>query len=669
MSRTTGALVLLLAVAFALAGSFAADDDGTPQIALDAPAVLVEGVGRTAEVEIGPIGDAARAIEVQLVVDGATPVFVRRTFLAAGARQSFELTVPSGAPTGRGVLQVSLEGEDGRPLALAASGVRILGAWWTFLPPIIAIGLALALRQVIPALLAGVFAGAFILTGFAPFDAVLRVLDTHLIEALAEPGSADKGHLKIVLFTLLLGGMVGVIGRSGGAAGLVRAAAERARSRRSGQLTGWFAGMLIFFDDYANTLIVGPSMRPLTDTLRISREKLAFVVDATAAPIASVALISTWIGYEVGLIGDALEATRLAGTDPYGVFLASLPYRFYAWLMLGFVALVAIMGRDFGPMLGAEQRASGGEVLRAGSQPLTRTDLVDESTPAPFGAAITLGLLPIAVVAGVTFAALWATGRAALAAASESAGTAPALEVLGSLRGFGQVLGSASSYDALLYGAASGLLVAVLAAIALRRLGLADAMRGTTDGIGAMTLAVVILTLAWMIGDVCASLGTAQAAVAAIGDGLPARAVPAVIFIVAGAIAFATGSSWTTMAVLVPVALPLADSLAGAAGMAGADAERLVIAATGSVLTGAVFGDHCSPLSDTTVMSSLAAGCDHIDHVRTQIPYALLVAGIGLLVGDLAVGFGVPPWAGLLVGLALLALALRVLGRPVRSAS
>ncbi len=636
------------------------------EVGIDAPAVLLRGVARSVAVRCGPLARGTRAIELAVAVGDRTPLVARRTIPGCGPEETFSVTLPSDSPGGRAVVTVRLEDDEGRVLGVGAAETRSIAAFWAFVPPLLAIALALWFRQVIPALVLGVVTGALIRSGFAPLDALLRTLDRDLVGALAEPGDPTKGHLKIVLFTIMLGGMVGLVARSGGAAGLVRAVGRRARTRRSGQFAAWLAGLLVFFDDYANTLVVGPSLRPLTDRLRISREKLAFIVDATAAPVASVAIISTWIGYEVGLIGDAIGQTSLAGTDPYGVFLASLPFRFYAWLMLGFVALVALTGRDFGAMRRVEERAAAtGEVLRSGSQPLSRTDALEGSDPAPTGQAIGLALGPIATLTGVTFVALWLTGRAALAASGAEAGRAGFWSVLGSMRMIGEVLGAAASFDALLYGAASGVLVALGVALALRRLSLDGGMRAFVDGCASMMMAVLILTLAWMIGGVCRDLGTAEAAVGLIGEGLPVRLIPASVFVVAGLVSFATGSSWTTMAVLVPVALPLADSLGAGAGLAAADLQRLVVATTGSVLTGAVWGDHCSPLSDTTVMSSLASGCDHVDHVRTQIPYALLVGAVGLLVGDLAVGFGLSPVLGIALGLAGLAGVLFWRGRRV----
>lgn len=633
--------------------------------ALTAPAILLTGVGREVRVELGALEGRVGAVVFILRDNGRIAALVRREVSGTGPITA-PLVVPWGSALGRTALEARLLDGAGEPVATLVSAPRVLPGWVSFIPPALAIALALWWRQVLPALLSGVLCGAFIRADFDPLAAVLRTLDHDLVEALAESADPAKGHLKIVLFTLLLGGLVGIVSRSGGAGGLVRAASRWARGRRGGQLTAWLAGLIVFFDDYANTLVVGPALRPLTDAQRISREKLAFIVDATAAPVASLAVISTWVGYEVGLIADALHTTSLAGIDPYGVFLASLPYRFYAWLMLGAIVLIALTNRDFGPMLAAERRAViHGESLRPGSQPLARTDLDAGVDAAPPGRAIVLALVPILALVTTTFASLWLSGRAALAAAGESAGTLPPLAVLGSMRGIGEVLGAASSFNALLYGAATGVLVALAAALLLRRLNLPSSMGAFTDGVAAMTLAVVILTLAWMIGGICKELGTAEVAVQLVGEGLPARLVPAAVFVIAGAISFATGSSWTTMAVLVPVALPLADRLGAAAGLTGADLHQLVLAATGSVLTGAVFGDHCSPISDTTVMSSLATGCDHIDHVRTQMPYALAVGAVSLLAGDLAVGFGLSPWLGLGIGLGVMAALLFVVGRPV----
>ena len=235
--------------------------------------------------------------------------------------------------------------------------------WLTLLPPILAIAMALVFRQVVPALLAGIWVGAWIVFG-DPFSGLLRTIDKYVVESLA-----DTDHTKIVLFTLLLGGMVGVISTSGGTRGLVNAIAPYATNSRRGQVVTWMLGMVVFFDDYANTLLVGNTMRPVTDRLRISREKLAYIVDSTAAPVAAIALVSTWIGYEISLIGQALEKIG-SDAEPYAIFLQSLPYNFYPFLALVFGIMVATTLRDFGPMLKAERRAAAGKIFGDKAAPL-----------------------------------------------------------------------------------------------------------------------------------------------------------------------------------------------------------------------------------------------------------------------------------------------------------
>ncbi len=246
--------------------------------------------------------------------------------------------------------------------------------WVSILPPLLAIGLALLFRHVLVALFLGVWLGALLLADLSPIMSFARLLDTHLVGAMA-----DRGHASILLFSLLLGGMLGLMTQSGGAKGLAAWASTDTRSRRRGQLTTWFLGLLVFFDDYANSLLVGASMRPVTDRLRISREKLAFIVDATAAPVASLALISSWIGVEVGYIADQFAHLGIE-RDAYLTFIETIPFRFYPILMLLFVFWVSFRGRDFGPMRRAEERSLvQGLVSRPGAQPAS--DFHDEAVP------------------------------------------------------------------------------------------------------------------------------------------------------------------------------------------------------------------------------------------------------------------------------------------------
>jgi Na+/H+ antiporter NhaC len=584
-----------------------------------------------------------------------TPVEVRDA--ATGevlARDSFSslsgATIELVANRGRGLVVHLPAFDAGVPVEL-----RVIPGWLSILPPLLAIALALLFRQVVPALIAGVWVGAWIIHG-GPFAGALRTLDGYVV-----PAVADLDHASIIVFTFLLGGMVGIMSRSGGTLGLVDVLVPRATTSRRGQLVTWLLGILVFFDDYANTLLVGNTMRPVTDRLRVSREKLAYIVDSTAAPVASIGLISTWIGYEVSLIADSLDTVG-SDLDAYGVFLQSLPYNFYPILALAFGLYVASSSRDFGPMLRAERRAAGGKLLSDTAVPLTDFDN-DVLQPPPGRRRRWINaVLPVFAVLVVTFCSMWFTGRGALIAAGDPLARA-GLGKLG-LGGMGSVFGSGDSFGSLLYGALVGCLVAIGLAVGQRILSLAESLTAWLNGVKTMTMAIVILVLAWSIASICAELDTSGFMVAHVSDVLDPRVLPALIFVLASLTAFATGTSWGTMGILIPLAVPTAYGVAQAAGFDPAAAHRILLGAVSSVLAGAIFGDHCSPISDTTVMSSMSSGCDHVDHVRTQLPYALTVGGVAIVVGYLPAGFGVSPVLCLGVAAALLAAVVRWAGTP-----
>jgi Na+/H+ antiporter NhaC len=507
--------------------------------------------------------------------------------------------------------------------------------WLSVIPPILAIGMALLTRQVVVALLLGVYFGALIITG-NPGTAFLRVGDTYLVGALA-----DDSHAAILMFSSILGGMVGVLSRSGATEGVVHWLTSRVAGRRGGQVSTVVMGTIIFFDDYANTLLVGSTMRPWTDRLKISREKLAYLVDSTAAPVATVAVISTWVGFEVGLIQEAMS--RLSSdTNAYTFFLQTIPYSYYPLLTLLFVYLIAFTGRDFGPMRQAERRAfHQGLVLRPGARPASEAPKPDDELSAGYGGQAANPLLagiPILSVILATALGIYFNGRQAALAAGTSSPT---------LR---DVLNSADSFAVLTWAALIGATLAVVLVVASRRLTLMEALDGFMDGVKAMVIAVTILLLAWSLSAICDSLGTAHYLVEVSRPVLSARLLPMVVFILAAAVSFATGTSWGTMAILMPLVYPLGLHLPLDAGLPAATALHIHLAAVSAVLAGAVFGDHCSPISDTTILSSLASGSDHVDHVKTQMPYALTVAGISAVFGYLPVGFGLSPWMSLGLG-------------------
>ncbi len=571
---------------------------------------------------------------------------------------------PVGAGETREFGDLSIDSRDALPLqvrtgdSVTAISRPFAPGWFSILPPLVAIVLALIFKEVITALLAGIWLGALAVAGYNPLQATWRLVDQYVVPAL---GDTDGGHTQIIVFSLLLGGMVGIISRNGGTRGVVRAVAPLARNRRRGKVATGVAGLGIFFDDYANTLVVGNTMRPITDGLKVSREKLAYLVDSTAAPVAALVPVSTWVGYEVSLIGSGLgaaagEATGadqafLAGLSPYTVFIETIPYLFYPLLALAFVFLTSAMNRDFGPMARAERRAaSGGGVLRPGSRPAAEISesFVNAKEGAPerwWNAGI-----PVLTVVLVVLGGLYTTGRAEVGADA-------------SLR---DVFGAADPFRTLLWGSLAGCLLAAALSISQRLLDVKECVDAAFGGVKAMVIAMTILILAWSLGAVTQDVGTAGYLSGLLTRiEFPLFLLPALVFITSGAMAFATGTSWTTMAILIPLVIPLTVSLAGGTGFADGSVYGILLATTSSVLAGAIWGDHCSPISDTTVLSSTAAACDHVDHVRTQLPYAMLVGAVGLLLGSLGTALGLPNWIALLAGVGVLALCLKLFGTPI----
>ena len=526
-------------------------------------------------------------------------------------------------------------------MALLPGADAATGTWWSLLPPLVAIVLALAYRDVLIALVMGVWIGTTMVAGGNPAAGFLRFIDTNVRNALT-----DSDHMSIIIFSMLLGGMVAVMSKSGGTFGVVRALEPYATTPRRAQIVTWVMGVLIFFDDYSNTLIVGNTMRPVTDRHRISREKLAYIVDSTAAPVACVAIVSTWIGYEVSLVGDALVKTG-STLNPFSIFLASVPFAFYPIFALATTFMVAVSSRDWGPMLKAERRAAAGEIMAASAQPLAdyaESDFApEEGTPCRWWNAV----VPVVMVVGSTLIGLYYTGRASLLASGDTS------------HSMSRIIGASDPFTVLLWASLLGLAAAILLAVGQGILGLRDALAATINGFKSMFMAFVVLTLAWSLGQVCTDLATAGFLKGAVGPNLPPGALPVAVFLVAAAVSFATGTSWGTMAILTPLAVPLV--------LETAQGQPHILAATvAAILGGAVFGDHCSPISDTTILSSMASGCDHVDHVRTQLPYALFSAAVATCFGYLPEAFlDVPAWLLLLVGLSVIAVWVRFVGRPM----
>jgi len=535
---------------------------------------------------------------------------------------------------------------------MEGAAATVAGTWVSVLPPLLAIVLALSLRQVVPALFAGLWLGSWAINGFSLAGLWSGLLDTfelRILDALANPE-----HAAIVLFTFMIGGMVGIISRNGGMQGIVNGIVAWADSAHRACLATAAMGMAIFFDDYANTLVVGNTMRPVTDSMKVSRAKLAYIVDSTAAPVACVAVVTTWIGYEVGLIGDALSGVPGMQGQAYLVYLATIPYSFYPLLAIAFVFMVTGSGRDFGPMLAAEQRARTDGVKTGPHLSSAQADDAEPIRPVRGKPRRAINaVLPIVVMLTGVMGGIYVTGTAGVTAADP---------------GIKDIVGAADSIKALMWGSLLGAVTAAVLSMAQRILSLEQVVNAWYQGMRAMVYAMIILVLAWALGSTTVELKTADYLVSVLGDTLPVQLLPAVVFLIAAATAFATGASWGAMAILVPLVIPLTWAVMQVSGHSGAEDMHLFYSSIASVLAGSVWGDHCSPISDTTILSSMASGCDHIEHVHTQMPYALLVGAVALVACSLPVGFGLPWWLALVASAALLYLILRVLGRTTTPA-
>ncbi len=529
---------------------------------------------------------------------------------------------------------------------------RSVNGLLAILPPVIAIIFALIFKQVVIALLSGVWLGSLILTGFHPVNSILRIVDYYIINTLTGP-SEGADHMSILIFTLLLGGMVGITSRMGGMQGIVNKVSRLATNAKRGQLTVWIMGMVIFFDDYTNTLIVGNATRSLTDSLKISREKLSYIVDSTAAPITSLAVITSWIGFQISLINQSFVAMNIE-RNPLTIFVTSLPYSVYPILTILFVLFIILSGRDFSLMLKAEQRArTTGKVNSDTARPISSLDsdnmsLADNVTPR-----IVNGIVPIGVVIGVTFIGLLVTGHDSL--------TASGARTFGLL----DMLKESNSFVALLWSSFAGCIVAAILALGQKLLTLTDTVTAWVNGIKSMVMAFIILILAWCIGSVCVELHTADYLVYHLANILSPNFLPTIVFLLAMSISFSTGTSWGTMSILTPIVIPLVFGTAAATGLTAEATEPVLLGSIAAILSGAVFGDHCSPISDTTIMSSMASGADHIDHVRTQLPYALTVGIVSLLFGYLLTALGVPIFVSLILATLSMISIIRIFGKVV----
>ena len=471
------------------------------------------------------------------------------------------------------------------------------GTLWSLFPPVVAIGLALLTKEVYSSLFIGIVAGGLLATRFKPIDTVDSIINDGLIAAVS-------GTAGIFIFLVILGVIVALLNKAGGAQAFGRWAAKNVKGKIGASLATFVFGVLIFIDDYFNCLTVGAVMRPVTDKAKISRSKLAYLIDATAAPICMIAPISSWAA--------AVSEYAPEGVSGLKMFIQAIPYNFYSLMTFVFIIAIVLMKFDYGPMKLHELNAENGDLFTSGTVSADK----DEEDANPKARVIDL-VLPIVVLIGICVYALYYIGQS------------------GGLS-FADAFGNTDATVGLPWGALIALIFVIIYFVARRLVTFKDAMACIPKGFNAMVPAILILTMATSLKNMTGLLDSDSFVSGALANasGLQ-NFLPAIIFLAACGIAFATGTSWGTFGILIPIVTSIFDVN-----------SALGIMSMSACLAGAVCGDHCSPISDTTIMSSAGAQCDHINHVSTQLPYALTVAGISF-VSYIFAGFVQNAWISL----------------------
>ncbi|UJF19805.1 Na+/H+ antiporter NhaC family protein [Vibrio sp. SS-MA-C1-2] len=481
----------------------------------------------------------------------------------------------------------------------------------SLLPPIIALGLAIATKRVILSLGVGILLGSLLLTDFSIVNTATYIFNS-ATGLFIDDGSINSWNMSIVAFLILLGMMTALLTLSGGTRAFAEWAQTKIKSKRGAKLLAAFLGMFIFVDDYFNSLAVGSISRPVTDSYKVSRPKLAYILDSTAAPMCVITPISSWGAYIITIIGGILLSHGVTEYSPLGAFLMLAPMNFYAIFALLMVFAVAWFSIDVGPMRRHEQLSTTDQET-ASSQ--IAHDLNDELDIEESQNGQVKDLVnPIIVLIVATVSAMIFTGNQSLAADGKAF----------------SLLGAFENTDvgmSLCYGGLIGLIAAAIP-VARQRIPSTQVFNALWLGAKSMFGAILILFFAWTIGGVIGDMETGKFLSTLVEGNIDPRLLPVILFVLSGIMAFSTGTSWGTFGIM----LPIAGDLAAATDIA------LMLPMLASVLAGSVFGDHCSPISDTTILSSTGARCNHIDHVSTQLPYALSVAGISIF-GFLVLGF------------------------------
>ena len=515
--------------------------------------------------------------------------------------------------------------------------------WYSVIPPLIAITLAVVTTRLFLSLGVAVGAG-IILSWLQPEDSSKSLLSEIVWFARAVTignDGIDLFNIWVILFVLFMMSMISVVIASGGIASAITILSHFARGPRSTQFITGLMGTLIFIGDYSNAMLVGPTMRPITDRYKVSREKLAYIVDSTSAPIAGLAFVSTWIGYEVVLFNSVAENIGLA-SDGYSMFFDALPFRFYCILTILFVLINSVSGQDFGPMRRAQLRSRNtGDVSAADAKVMggIATEIADGQSKIQ----ILSSVIPLTLLFSLILGGLWIDGN----------GSGP----IYSLTSWRDALSEANNVKVLASAAITSFVAAIICGLVFSKMSLLAIWKAVKGGLTGTLLPLGIILCAWGIKASCDNLMTGQYIASILSDVVSPLWFPALVFIVASLTSFATGTSWGTMAILIPTAIPVAFLL---------DNNTYgitTIICLGAVLDGAIFGDHCSPISDTTILSAIVSSCDPMHHVRTQMPYALTVAAIALMCGYLPAASSLPSWIGILCGVGVIILLFAFLSR------
>ncbi|MDD3824145.1 MAG: Na+/H+ antiporter NhaC family protein [Sphaerochaetaceae bacterium] len=498
---------------------------------------------------------------------------------------------------------------------------------WSIVPPLVAVALAILTRKVVISLFVSIWIGGLIFSMGNPFGATAMTF-TWMKDVMV-----DSWNARFLVLVALLGIGAAFMYKVGGSYALTRSLEQKLNNRKRAQFFAFILGIVVFFNDYVNSVIAGNASKDINARYRVSKEKLAYILDATAAPMATIGPVSDWIGFQVSLIAAAFVSMSMVETQPYFAFLSSIQWNFYSILSLVAVPLF-IFGKDFGPMATAELRAlKTGKLIDDGAVPLSSVEMDLGDPINQEKANIWFFILPLVTLIGVGIWALWYTG-----------GGPEGKNLM-------DALADTEVDVALTWAAFAMSLVGVILAL-IQKFSFKDIEDTVMGGIRTMLPAIIIMILAWAIGAVTDALGTADFVVGATESWMSPALLPFLIFVICMFISFSTGTSWGTMAIMTPIGIPLAFSIGGAS---------LIPVIIGSIFAGAIFGDHCSPISDTTVMASIFAGSDHIAHVKTQMPYAVLVAGISavlyLLSSFIRIG-----WLLLIIGIVALVVLSRILG-------